>query len=384
MKALILTAAAGDGHISASRAIEAALVRMGAEARTVDALNCAPRAFRLWFTGGYETLVRRWPWFWGALYRWSDRPGLAYAFQTLLDDRMLVGLASLIEAERPNCIVCTQALPLPRLARLTGPAADVPVAVVITDLHPHRMWLRGRADRYFVPTEASRDRLAERLPGSSARTEVTGIPIHEAFTLDMPKEEARRVLNLGASARVVALTSGGIGGGPLTGVLEALCRVDEADHILVVCGRNVKASSQCARFAANLPDLMRDRVAVLGYLPQARFAMLLRAADIVVGKPGGLTMSECMALGKPTVICGELLIPGQEEQNAEHMVACGCGIIARDRPSLAGAVHALLADQARLDAMAAAALAHARPHAACTIAAHLVAMYGSESEAGQP
>ena len=374
MKALILTAAAGNGHVAAARALETAFLRLGAEARAVDALDCAPRAFRVWFTGGYETLVRRWPWYWGRLYRWSDRPGLAYAFQTFLDDVMLTRLPRLIAQERPDVIVCTQALPLPRLARLKGELERVPVAVVITDVYPHRMWLRGSPDRYFVPLESTRAELERRLPGSAEKTEVTGIPIHEVFAEPISREEARLRLGMGRSERVVVLTSGGIGGGPLTLALAALIELPDLDRVFVVCGRNARAMAQCRAVVGRTGAAAAgERITILGHLAQSDFATLLRTSDLIVGKPGGLTMSETMALGKAMVIYEPLLIPGQEEGNAEYMQVCGCAVRARNAAELRSVVSRLMDDSSLRMHMEEAARVSARPHAARIIASRLIA-----------
>ena len=48
---------------------------------------------------------------------------------------------------------------------------------------------------------------------------------------------------------------------------------------------------------------------------------LMAASDLVVTKPGGLTVSECLALGKPMLLISP--IPGQEEHNAGFLMEEG-------------------------------------------------------------
>ena len=55
-------------------------------------------------------------------------------------------------------------------------------------------------------------------------------------------------------------------------------------------------------------------------------------ADVVVSKPGGLTTTECLILGKPIIAVAP--IPGQEEGNARFIVKHNLGQIARSEDEL--------------------------------------------------
>ena len=50
----------------------------------------------------------------------------------------------------------------------------------------------------------------------------------------------------------------------------------------------------------------------------------MAAADLLVGKAGGLTSSEAMSRGLPMVLIEP--IPGQEERNADHLLEAGAAI----------------------------------------------------------
>jgi processive 1,2-diacylglycerol beta-glucosyltransferase len=91
------------------------------------------------------------------------------------------------------------------------------------------------------------------------------------------------------------------------------------------------------------------------------------AADLLVGKPGGLTSSEALASGLARVIVHP--IPGQEERNADHLLEAAVAIRCNNLPALAWKIDRLLADPTRLAAMRADARRLARPHAARDIAA---------------
>ncbi len=366
-RTLLLSASTGGGHLSAAHAVSAAFHTRGINAQVIDVLNLTPPVFRAWFLGGYETLVRYWPDLWGHLYRVSDRPRLTYHFQTALDLHYMTRLRAVMRRERPDWVVCTHSLPQPQLERLRRIAAPFNVAVVVTDYYPHRMWMRGYPDHYFVAGEWTRDVIARREPGADRRTTISGIPTDAAFFAPVSRPDARRALGADPATPSVLVTSGGIGAGPVTEAVGALAAAGVPCHITVLCGRNLAAHSHLSRMSEDLRG-RGFRLQVEPLLPVAEVATRMHAADFVVGKPGGLTMSECMAAGVPMLIHRPLLIPGQEEGNRLFLEYVGAGATAADAESLTELTRGLLTDRDRLEEMRSRAQAAASPGAADTIA----------------
>ena len=97
----------------------------------------------------------------------------------------------------------------------------------------------------------------------------------------------------------------------------------------------------------------------------------MTAADLVVTKPGGLSVSECLAKRKPMLLVSP--IPGQEERNADYLLEAGAAVKSMDGATLAYKLSRLVADPARLAAMSEAAHRIATPHAARDVIALLSA-----------
>ncbi len=89
---------------------------------------------------------------------------------------------------------------------------------------------------------------------------------------------------------------------------------------------------------------------------------LMKSADIAVTKPGGLTTSECLAMGLPMIIVAP--IPGQEERNADYLLECGVALKANDADSLEYKLTKLLSSSEQLTAMRARMTDIAKPDAA--------------------
>jgi len=96
----------------------------------------------------------------------------------------------------------------------------------------------------------------------------------------------------------------------------------------------------------------------------------MSAADLIVGKPGGLTTCEALTKGLVFVIVDP--IPGQEERNSDHLLENGAAIRSNNPATLGYKIEKLLDDPARLEQMRLNALAFAKPRAALDIAEKLV------------
>jgi UDP-N-acetylglucosamine--N-acetylmuramyl-(pentapeptide) pyrophosphoryl-undecaprenol N-acetylglucosamine transferase len=96
---------------------------------------------------------------------------------------------------------------------------------------------------------------------------------------------------------------------------------------------------------------------------------VLVAADVVVARAGGTTLAELTVVGVPAVLVPLPSAPDDHQTvGARHLAAVGAAVVIPDSEltadRLADEVGALLADSARLDAMAAAAARLGRPDAA--------------------
>ncbi len=105
----------------------------------------------------------------------------------------------------------------------------------------------------------------------------------------------------------------------------------------------------------------------------------MAAADLYVGKPGGLTTSEALAKGLPMVVINP--IPGQEERNSDHLLEEGVAIRCNNLPALAYKIDTLLDTPGKLARMAENARHLGKPEAAFTVVDRLVALCQSRTAA---
>ncbi len=149
---------------------------------------------------------------------------------------------------------------------------------------------------------------------------------------------------------------GGAGLGGLDDVAARLAVIDRDIQLIALAGRNADMLERLQALAAHHPG----RVIAQGFTH--RVERLMAASDLVITKPGGLTTSECLALGLPMIVHAP--IPGQEERNCDYLLEQGAALKAIDASALEWRVRELTAAPGRLAAMAARARALGHPHAA--------------------
>lgn len=371
-RVLVLSASAGAGHVRAAEAVVRAFALSGAarEVRHVDTLAYTNKLFRHLYSKTYVEMVNKMPEVLGWLYDQLDKPWQHERRRLALDKLNTRPFVKLLGEYRPDLIVCTHFLPAEIISWLKAKGrADFPQAIVVTDFDVHAMWLCRHSEHYFVALEETRVHL-ERLGIPAARISVTGIPIDPVFAEPKDKQEMRAKHGLAADRTTILLSAGGVGVGPVEHMVEALAEMEHAAQVVALCGRNEELRGRVERLAGRVTPGRRITVKAVGHT--TAMDEYMSAADILLGKPGGLTTAEALAKGLAFVVVNP--IPGQEERNSDHLLEEGVAIRCNNLPALAYKIDRLLSDPARFDAMRAAARRMARPDAARDIVNKLSAL----------
>ncbi len=234
------------------------------------------------------------------------RRALVVWMHTLLIRR----LKQRVQRFAPDVVISTQMMPSTVLAALKrrGELKGVPAVAVLTDYGVHDFWLRSNMDHYCVATEAMAAELRAR-GITRAGIAVTGIPLLPGFRQPLSQDSARRRLGIAAGSPTLLITGGGYG----IGALEALQPILSAGlgyRILVAAGGG-SGDSRLERLAAAHPERVRL------YDHDTNMPLLVAAADVVIGKPGGLSVSEALACGRPFLaVCS---LGGQESYNVSYL-----------------------------------------------------------------
>jgi processive 1,2-diacylglycerol beta-glucosyltransferase len=306
---------------------------------------------------GYVKLVSHAPELWGMMFAKTDKPKMARALNRVR--AMVAGKSRLrfgrhVRRFRPDVVLCTHYSPLQTLNYLRRKQGRPwPVAVsVVTDFEAHALWMDPCVDLYCVAAEETRARLVARgaLPEDVV---VTGIPISARFSAKLDAKAVRQSLGLRDDQPLLLVPSGGFGMGPVGAILAELDKVERPLQTVVVTGRNEELRCELAAQDRKHPTH------VLGFVTNMH--ELMAVADLIITKPGGLTSSEALAMGKPLLILNP--IPGQESANSDFLLERGAAAKVNRVEDLPYRIGRLLGTK-KLAQMGRAARALGRPEAA--------------------
>jgi processive 1,2-diacylglycerol beta-glucosyltransferase len=372
---LVLSASVGAGHLRAAEAVELALrqLRPDAVVRNLDVLQLTNPAFRRLYGKSYLDLVNRAPHVLGYFYDLLDRPSksgknrgdkLRLALQKL----NLRRLVRLFEDEAWDLVINTHFLPAEILASLRRDGrVRTPQVTVTTDFETHRLWVHQPCDHYFTATDEGAQYL--RYWGVPAdAVSVTGIPVHPVFSADKDRAALRRKYRLDPERPVVLQLAGGFGVGPIEKLYKALLDVEPPVQVVAITGKNEQAKKELQR----VPVPVRHYAQVTGFTTDIDEYM--KAADLVVSKPGGLTTSEALAAGAVMVVINP--IPGQETRNSDILLENGAAVKASTVGVLTHKVTGLLRDPGRMAQLKAGVARLARPRAAYDVVKRSLELVG--------
>jgi processive 1,2-diacylglycerol beta-glucosyltransferase len=366
-RVLLLSASSGAGHVRAAQALEKAFSARGdCFVEHIDAIEYVSKLFQVIYDKTYISMIQRAPDLMGVLYERTDQPWQSTSRRLALDRLNTVRMIRLLQRVQPDLCIATHFLPAEIIAWLIAKRKlRARHAIVVTDYDVHAMWLCQTVDRYFLALEESAEYLA-RIGIPRQKLSITGIPVDPLFARPTERVEARRALRLDPAATSILIAAGGYGVGPVEQLANDLLALQKPWQVVAVAGKGEKTRSrldEVARSAGKLPS-GAPRFVSVGFTKD--MDQYMAAADLLVGKAGGLTISEALARHLPMVLIEP--IPGQEERNADHLLEAGVAIRCNNLPAAAWKITALLEDSARLARMREAAARMARPNAAAVIA----------------
>ena len=365
VRILILTASIGSGHTRAAEAIRAALAAHPAAATMqVDVVDFMARDISIihyLMKRIYLLMLRFVPDLYDVFFRVAGKNASGGVVRGAFAQVMVRTVGRVIRAYAPDLVIATH--PFPEGAAALWRArhgASFTLAALLTDYALHAIWLVPGVDVYFVATEAMAEGMAAR--GFDAHmVHATGIPIARA-DYGLERSAAQTRAGLTKDLPTILLMGGGLGLGGMDRTLAALEQVKLRLSILVVAGRNAVLEEHARTVARTSRHVIR----VFSYTDE--IPTLMCAADLLITKPGGLTISEAFAAGLPLLLHDP--IPGPETENAVYATRRGAAVWLHPGEAMAPAVEEILAHH--ISEMRRAAHDCARADAARHVAAILM------------
>jgi len=336
MKILITYAYAGVGHKKAAMAIEKALAGYkGIEVKNVDFLDYTNSFFKASYPNVYLFLINRTPTLWGLFYYLLDCRAVDFFMAPVRRFLHRVNSRKFIEfvrSEKPDVVVSTHFVPSEIVSGLKDKGEFAgKLVTVVTDFIGHSFWMARSSDYFIGAIQRTKNDLLKRgVP--EEKIKIMGIPCDPVFGVSKGKESLMKQLGIEPGFFNALIMSGGFGTGPMIEIAAEMNGMDpeirDKMQLIAICGKNDALFRELSGMSKNL----KIRLKVFGYMNNVDEFMEI--SDIIVTKPGGLTISEALSKTLPMVIVKPIL--GQETRNCKILEGYGTAVKANNIKEVCG------------------------------------------------
>ncbi len=362
MKVLLIHASFGAGHRRAAEALREAFEHQGIAVEAHDLLEFLLPVVGGFYSFAYKTMITHSRTLWRLTYEIMDRSKAPYSPANSVSQRwQFARLKEFLQNSDFTHVLSTHYTPSALLADWKSSGVTrATIFSVVTDYEAHRCWKRKELDHYFVATDFVAGQLRDTgVP--AGKISVTGIPISASFSTCIERRAARNRWNFEEQHTVILALCSALTLKKSIELLEEIRSVAGDLRFLVGAGSDPIKEERLKRHFRN-----EKRFMIFGF--SSAISEMMSAADLVITKPGGLIISESLAMGLPQILLDP--IPGQEEANARYSSEQKAAVCVSHAPGIYRKTLAvLLADPDRLLQMRTAALRAGRPRAAEEIVA---------------
>ncbi len=343
-KFLIFTVTAGNGHNSAANAVKEKLEAMGGEVKVVDLLHefCDSKTF-IWIQEkGYGLACQYMHRTFNAFFRHYQKADPNKWYKSPVQPglfKMYNKVLQLIYNFQPDAIYASHFLPC---IMITNLRKIYPIPAVtysfISDYAVCPFWEAATGiDYLLIPNES----YIPTMLGKGFKKEQLlpyGLTANEKFSQPIDKSFARSKLGIKDGIfTMLVMYGGGFWSGNYKIVKNLVKHIKDHDvQIIVANGRDEKSKRKIDKL--KLPSNIR----LINFGFSKEVDLLMSAADIIVGKAGGISVTESLNKFLPMICCKKL--PEQEKVNVQMLVREGAAKQFRSDRQLIEILNSILND----------------------------------------
>ena len=212
---------------------------------------------------------------------------------------------------------------------------------IVTDYEAHEFWLENeKQEDYLILGNSIEKKELVKKGFSKNKIQDIGIPLSKDFnpnTYNKNKTLADYKLNNKLRTLVFFCSRGNI----TTSYVKELVKNKIDYNIIIVTGNNSKLKNKITKIKN---EYKISNAKILGYVNNV--PELLNIADLVVTKPGGETVTECLYFDVPMLFVGKH--SGQEKANCKYLEKQKCAIKVQNKKKLLKEIDGLINNEKRL------------------------------------
>ena len=319
-KIIILSARIGSGHHAAANAIKEAFQSYEEvyEVVIADYYQIIQPALAHIKYAGYLSLVSRFP----TLFK-NRSYNLNHKRRRMLSHRQLSLMDSFLKAENPVVVISVFPAASACISILKEKnRTDVKLFTLITDIYASELWLHPETDIYFTASAYLKTQFLDK-GIDDEKSLITGYPVKSAYLTQQDALKVKLSLGYTEDDFLILMTGGGLGFLP-----DSACFYYWLDHLRGT--KTILLSSSNKRLYKRVKGLKLSNIRLLDFVDN--MPDLMKAADLVVGKAGGITLYEMIASHVPFIVFKPML--KQEMANCQFIRDKEIGMIINDVNSL--------------------------------------------------
>lgn len=319
MEILILSCGTGGGHNAAGAAVKEELEIRGHNVEVLNPYTLQSGKLANVIDKIYIRLVQKAPSIFGFIYKignlYRKLPFKSPVY--FINGNMVLKVQQYLESHRFDAIVMPHLFPAEIITQMKKNGCSLPRTIfVATDYTCIPFTEETDCDYYIIPSEDLKGEYIKK-GIDEAKIKAFGIPTKAAFQSKMTKEEAKCKLGLSKDSSHILIFGGSIGAGKIEKVVKFLYRYyeDVKVELIVICGNNDS-------LYAKLNKEYKDKIKLIRHTDD--MAEYLKASDVVIAKPGGLSSTEAAVTGAALIHMTP--IPGCETYNMRYFITRGMSI----------------------------------------------------------
>jgi len=348
---LILTVSVGNGHNQAAFNMQKTLQQAGYDTITIDFLQVQRYGLPNLLSKAYKTIIEYKPTFFRQICKISEIDTFNNV-NSMLAKTSQRAIGRLIKTYQPDTILCTHFFPLAAAAAYKKKYHSAFKLVgIVTDYIVHPIWDVASVDQYFVAHPSLLPQLKSSLHPSGSIIP-SGIPVGTDFTPVVHSSSLKKLLIMTSWQTDETMSM----------ILQALETLPAITEVTFITGNDLPRQKKLEKIAAH-----HKNYTILGFTNQV--AALMKETDLLITKPGGLTITEALATATPILIFSP--IPGIEEANARFLEKEHFGVWAQNGSQLQNYLAAFTKAPQLLTALSKNMLAQQSSQASSKILDHL-------------
>jgi len=339
MKVLLLSATIGQGHNNCAQSIANTFKKRGCDTKIIDMYGEVSLHLKQLISTSYTTSINLvnnpYTRFLGTLTyatmekKYKNRQSKELAIYNRLCKEML----TLIKKENPDVIICTQVNCVQVVNELKKQGHIKALTIgILTDFTVQSIWSNTKYIDYIVTPHQSLTYKFTELGVDSRKILPFGIPINEIFSKKLDMQKCRELLKVHADKKTILLTGGSMGYGDIDKSIKELDSLDVDFQMIVICGNNQRLYNKLIKLKT------KKLIKIYGYTKHIN--IMMGASDIIITKPGGISISESLATSMAIIVNNP--IPGMEDRNKEFLLNHGIAMSISKSFPLKDAVYFML------------------------------------------